>query len=290
VRPPRIDVEWIALRAGIKPAIRRTADPAEADEMEARLRRRGAALLRSVGYAIGARPPIVVLYAARSMRDAEVLRDAEAPLLSGCWQPTELQVRCNLEVGRRLGYPRCCVEAFCDRVARGSGILAEGSPVRVVEAYVAARDAWVPRPHPWLNERWLDAHIRWITFEPCRYDCPLALRIAAATRHEVRKLDARTGELTDRFLAESAVIAPSGARAVVEIERSPTPVIARAFAHLDAQGRLLHPDDEALAGTLPGAPVGASGAVGGRWPYDPPPMLLDFGAFVPRTEATLSLS
>ena len=49
----RLDVEWLAFSAGLKPAVRRTVDPARADQAVARFNRDGEGVVR------GDRPPVL---------------------------------------------------------------------------------------------------------------------------------------------------------------------------------------------------------------------------------------
>ncbi|MBK8696329.1 MAG: hypothetical protein IPN17_29685 [Deltaproteobacteria bacterium] len=114
----RLDVEWLAFTAGLKPAVRRTVDPARADEVAARFVREGAAVLRADRHAVLGGREQVVLYAARSHDLAAALRDAEATVLPG--HPTVGDVvAAHRAVGAALGFPACCVGAFWERPARG---------------------------------------------------------------------------------------------------------------------------------------------------------------------------
>ena len=121
----RLDVEWLAFTAGLKPAVRRTVDPARADEVAARFTRDGAVVLRAERHAaLGGREQ-AVLYIARSHDLAAALRDAEASVLPG-HPPEGDVVAAHRAVGGALGFPGCCVDAFCERLARGVDRLVEG--------------------------------------------------------------------------------------------------------------------------------------------------------------------
>ncbi len=110
----RMDVEWVAYTAGLKPAIRRTVDPARAEEVAARLRASGAVVLRSRETAVFGSREEAVLYVAPTARDAEALRDAEASVLPGRVTAADIP-GAHRAVGRALGFPACCVDAFCAR-------------------------------------------------------------------------------------------------------------------------------------------------------------------------------
>lgn len=272
----RVDVEWLALRAGLKPAIRLTAEPSEVEALEARFSRLGAKVARGL-WRRGQGRVLAVLYVARSARDAEALRDVEAPVIDHeTPTPRQLEVNACMEVGRRLGYPRCCVEAFCARVERGCGVLSSGSIV-ASEDYVAARDAWVARPCPRLNTLLLAASIRWITFEPCRFDCSLARSLADAVAGLVASRSPESASAIDRVLAMSVVITAEDARAQVAVDRAlPCPRIQQAWAQRTSEGRPIGPRDDELAARLPGLTVNRDGAVAGSGA--PPALFVDFGA------------
>ncbi len=267
---PRIDVEWLALKAGYKPAIRLTADPEEAEQMRARLLGWGAKVVRAEGPVGADLRRRSLLYVARSLSDAEALRDAEAPMLVETPKPLALRLRSCLEVGRRLGYPRCCVEVFCERVERGVGVVEAGGAAKAAESYVSARDAWTARPDPLLNTLWLDESIRWITFEPCRFDCALALRLASAVRDFASSKAPVDVATFDHLLRESVVIAPSGARAFVSLSQKAETRITRAWS-LKGEAR-----DEALARSVEGKTLDEDGRV--IESGEPAVICLDFAA------------
>src|SRR5262245_34658572 len=118
----RIDVEYHAFRAGLKPAIRLSADPGHAGPMAARYAALGCAVaIADATFSSDHYPfdrPLQVLYAARTPAEAEALRDAEAPLRGSVVTSLAVGTRAVREVGLRLGYPPCCVDACCARYGR----------------------------------------------------------------------------------------------------------------------------------------------------------------------------
>lgn len=81
------------------------------------------------------------------------------------------------EMGRLLGYPRCCVESFVTASRHRKN-------VEVYRAALAATRG-VPRPH--LNM--LDLSIfHYVSFFPCSFDCELALRYADALAQILRRM------------------------------------------------------------------------------------------------------
>lgn len=216
----RFDVEWLALAAGLKPAIRLAADALAAGAIAEHFQRLGAAVASARGPASSGRHEHTLLYVARGAAEAAALRTAERPLLAA-HLPARDKAYYARELGLRLGYPRCCVDAFGERVLRGPGRLRPGDRDAVHEDYVAARDAYVPRPDWRLNNLLLRQHLRLITFEPCRYDCAAALALAAALlpileRHQADALPGLCASL-QRPLA----LAASGARAWLAPEEPP---------------------------------------------------------------------
>lgn len=254
----RMDVEWVAYTAGLKPAIRRTVDPARADEVAARMRASGAAVLRSRETAVFGAREEVVLYVAPTERDAEALRDAEASVLPGRVRAADPS-GAHRAVGRALGFPACCVDAFCARLARGVDRLVAGGPGGIAEDYVAARAAWVPRPDARVNPLLMRVGAQLVSFYPCRFDCPAAVAQAEALRAEIARRAPEAARALMAVLSRSVVVAADGARAQVVLDASGW--VQRAAAP-SRDGRAA-PEDEALAAALVEATVGESGEVRG---------------------------
>jgi hypothetical protein len=251
----RLDVEWVAFRAGLKPALRLSARPSEAAVMAARFRAAGAAVVEARGWFKTAAERRVLLYVARAHDAADAVREAEAPTLQGeavC--PQERSIQCALRVGELLGYPHCCVAAFCARMERGVGRLADGH--LAAELYVAAAEAWRARSSPWLNNLRRPEHLELVSFEPCAYDCPAALEWAGRCCAALRASDPVDAHELELALSQPVAIAPSGARALVELRQGR---IVRATA--PRRDRPPSCDDEALARALFAATVDATGRV-----------------------------
>lgn len=260
-----VDVEWVAFATGLKPALRRAVSTQDVDASEARLRAQGApVVLRSEVRPVGGRD-VVVLYAARRREDAGALRELEAAVGEG---PEAAPL--HREIGRRLGFPRCCTEAFCERVARGVDRLAPGGPDGFAEDYAAARDAWVPRPESWVNNLWMAARAQLVSFYPCRYDCPVAVGYARALHERVAARAPSAAAEVLRLLRRALVIAPGGARVAVTLEGGRV---------LAAEAVVEGPDAEALARALVGAVATPEGRIETSLALSlrgEPPWLLDF--------------
>lgn len=79
------------------------------------------------------------------------------------------------ELGRLLGYPECCVEAFCSLERRWPNR-------RPIQAAAERTERFEPR----LNNLALD-RFAWIAHFPCRYDCPRSLELANAAAEKLEQ-------------------------------------------------------------------------------------------------------
>jgi hypothetical protein len=202
----RLDIEWIAMKAGVKPANRVSVEPRRADEVESRLRRDGFAVARSAGAVkFPGREPSTILYVAPDERKAMALAAAEARLLpsSDAKLPLDEEIALHTRFGELLGFPRCCVAEFCNRLRRGITCRIDGGVADedFVAAECAARASrrFLGR----LNDLSPDRRARIVTFYPCRYDCPAASDYAAAVFAAAAKMDATAAaELRAALLGE----------------------------------------------------------------------------------------
>jgi hypothetical protein len=184
------------------------------------------------------------------------------------------------ELGWALGHPSCCVEAYVAR-SHPSGAALVGSYLAGnlgTPAYRAARDAWVPRPLPRLNGFLRHAGRSFVSFQPCRYDCPHALAVADRVAGACTLANREWLAETDRVLARPVVVAPDGGRAVVALERRIEPMRV-----IEAEALSEAPSDQALAAQLVGAEAPDDGLFRQRglgWC-----LLVDFGWVRPGTGA-----
>lgn len=277
-----MDPEWIAFTTGLKPAIRRTVDPAELPRVEARLRSPDVVVLRARETArLGSREQ-AVLYVARSLDHASALRSAEDGVLPGRGVAADARERHRL-IGRLLGFPGCCVEAFLRRLDRGVDRLDAEGPGGLAEDYVAARGAWVPGADARVNPLLMPARAQLISFYPCRYDCPEAVALAEGLRAVLAARDPTAAGSLVALLSRPVAIAPDGARSLLALDASRS-VVERAAAPRRRDGAS-DPRDVALAQRLAGARVGADGALLGE-PTDGalPTWCVDFAGAAPRAE------
>lgn len=269
-----MDTEWIALQAGVKPAFQRgVSGPEEAEAFAARFLAADFAVARA-RLAEGRE----ILYVAARQDDADALRDAEADLLLREEISVEREAAALEEVGRRLGYPPCCVAR---RVARNELRRRMGerrgwqwgwpwrrrrSKMEVAdEDYRGAVDGWVEHPAWELNRFALPGHMFLITFEPCTYGCQaavdLARRILDVVRREVNgEIDGLTVELRRPILVGQR----HDERAFARLDRSGSGVVI-------TDSTPIVPAATAFAANLRGRKVGSRGAVADA-------LLLDFEA------------
>jgi len=197
-------LETLAFGIGIKPALRvRLAEPAAREREADRWRERGASVVAHAG----------LLYVARDEATAAALREAEAAVLpDGPLRPPDAAVRdAHRTLGRLLGYPRCCVEAFVERLARGVEVRADGG--RAAEVVVAAEDALRRgrRRHARLSF-FLPKRRALVPFDPCAFDCQPAMLYADALLSAYSERDrTAANELAGALLGEVR-LAADGAR------------------------------------------------------------------------------
>lgn len=208
---PRVDTEWLALRAGLKPGLRLTADAADAREIAERYQNFGCSVAVTRGNIGRERRPQVILYVARDAQTSVGLRAAERPLLDPHSTARD-RAFFSRELGLRLGYPPCCVQAFIDH-PRGGGPLRAPSDVPLHTDYFAATTGWSARPDWRINTLLMRHHARLVSFTPCRLDCTAAVAQAAAVLRLVREHAPTSSPVLEDMLRRPLVLDPTGARA-----------------------------------------------------------------------------
>lgn len=194
--------EHQALEAGLKPAVRLLVRAAE--------RERAIERWRGVG-AIVERPgpdDRILVYVSRDRARAEAIADAEAEIyVLRDRPPTAALFEAHRILGRGLGYPTCCVDAFVARVERSVTRLPDGTSAH--EDYVATVDALSRTEilHARLNVLRRRERMSLISHYPCRFDCPPSLAYAASV---FEMLDRRSQEKLRVALAAPLTIDRSG--------------------------------------------------------------------------------
>lgn len=207
--PRELDYERTAFELGLKPAIRQLLDPADAPWAAAMFVRGGAAVC---GVLAGLPHGHAVLMAARTLADARAMLDAEFVQ----FERDEARARVGArELGLRLGYPPCCVEAFLASVAHEPGTdtakLGEDNWQRIDAA-------WVARPHRRINSLLFGELLALISFDPCHFDCPAAAALADALFERLAQSAPVAAQALDRQLARPVVIDDHDRRAWLELE------------------------------------------------------------------------
>jgi hypothetical protein len=257
------------LLAGAKPRVRITV-PAEELERTARHYRSAGGAVRTLDRTVTVRgKQVAVLYAAREQQAAIELRDLEAEFFRAQERNAtrEEQHRFDARIGELLGYPPCCVEAFCARARPVEG---------VADAFRAARAAWLPRPYARLNNTLLPMGRSLISFEPCAYDCAAALAVAERIAEALDMIDTEARRALDEVLARAVLVHPSGLRAWIEIEARAAPTIASAEAVPLASEGVATERAIALAREFVGRPLEQHGLV--RPEAGDAAVAVDFGA------------
>lgn len=224
--PAHFDVEEVAMAAGLKPASRVTVEPGEADEAAERARERGLHVERRGPVSLAGRSPVVLLYLSRDPALALGLAEAETPLVRPGEPPSaEEAAAAHARLGRLLGFPACCVDAFCGRLRRGAepaGASREPEPASGTrpdgggehEDFVAAEEALRAsgRLLGRLNDLSSDRRVRLVTFYPCRYDCPAAADYAGALFAAAKEADPASAAALRSALLGRFTIASDGTR------------------------------------------------------------------------------
>ncbi len=218
----RLDVEWLAVKAGLKPANRVTIDPERVGQLEARARREGFAVARGARVIeFPGRPPSVILYISPDAARARELVEAEAPLLppESDRLRVDAAIPLHTRLGALLGFPSCCVAEFGVRLRRGVTRRIDGRDAHedFVAAECAARAAqqFLGR----LNDLSPNRRVRIVTFYPCRYDCAAAATYAAGVFAAAKAADpVAAAALRAAMLGEMA-IAVDGTRGAEAAQR-----------------------------------------------------------------------
>jgi hypothetical protein len=278
---PNIDTEGLALRAGHKPGLRISADTISAQDIAARYQSFGCSVALAHARVGRDRRPRVLIYVAPTAQAAIGLRAAEHHLLEPHISDRD-RAFFTRELGLRLGFPPCCVDAFAARILRGSGHLHAGDRDRHDDDFVAASDGWVARPDWRLNSLLMRHRARLISFTPCRLDCPAALAQAALILGLVREHASASAPVLEDMLKRPLAIGPTGAR--VWLRRAElgadlphvTSHVTGAEPPRELPGGAPDPDDVAHARSWSSAEIDASGHLLGCG--QPAPRFLDFAA------------
>lgn len=207
--PRELEAERISFERGIKPAIRQQIEREDAPWAATMFEREGAAvcvldaeLVPGRAQVFAARSPALAL-AACAAELAQVIRDPVAAAEGA------------RELGRLLGYPACCVEAFVDD-ARTRRL--QGPIYGVSKNWLRLDAAWVACPAPRINSLLFGEPLQLISFDPCRFDCPHALALADRIFAALAEQHPRACAELDRLLARPVLLAADDQRAWITLD------------------------------------------------------------------------
>jgi hypothetical protein len=204
--PRELDCERTAFELGLKPAFRQLIDPRDAPWAAMMAVRGGAAVCGQIGgFAHGS----AVLMVAHTPAEARAMLDAEFAQFE---RDEARKLAGARELGRRLGYPTCCVEAFVHSVETSA------SDPEIDDNWRRLDAAWVARPNPRINSMLFGELLQLISFDPCHFDCPNAGAIASALFERLTEMAPVAAEALAAQLARPVVIDERDRRAWVEIE------------------------------------------------------------------------
>ncbi len=195
-----IPIDWLAVRAGVKPAVRQVpGGTAVGNELVAAARRQGLHAITveapeylvdfATGDAAGCR---TILYVGATPAAVRAAADAERAMITAVGRGEPVTATLNTALGRALGYPECCIASFGPRCDLPNAALRFEALRRTGASAFALLNDLEPR-------RSLVSHF------VCRYDCAASLRYARAVLDAVAGVDATRAKELSRSL-EGVVI------------------------------------------------------------------------------------
>jgi hypothetical protein len=198
-------IEWLAVRAGAKPAARSVpSGAAVGDQLAAAAERHGLRALAveaseyladfATGDAVGCR---TIVYVGATSDAVAAARAAEAAMIAAVARGEPVTPALNAALGRALGYPECCIAAFAPRCDLPNAALR----FEALRATGATAFALLNDVDP---ERTLISHF------VCRYDCAASLRYARRVLDAVAAVDAPRAQRLSRALASVLILFRDG--------------------------------------------------------------------------------
>ena len=211
VRASELDVEDRAYALGLKPGLRLRCDP-DGLLHTAWLRREDSAM---VLLAPLPGDPLPVLMIARTPAHARAMAEAH---LEERHQSRRRNAAGTRALGRLLGYPACCVEAFIAGFAAQRPDDLPQLPREAVDVWRRLERSWIPRPRPRLNGLLFGECLRLLSYDPCRLDCPAALAQADQLHAIASADDPEAAAELDRLFARPVFVDASDRRAWIELD------------------------------------------------------------------------
>jgi hypothetical protein len=198
-------IEWLAVRAGVKPATRQVPGAAaDGQDLVAVAARHGLHTVVveapeyladfSTGVGTGCR---TIFYVGATPEAAQAAVDAERAMIAAVGREAPVTRRLNEALGRALGYPECCIDAFLPRCDVPNAVLRFEALRRTGASAFALLNDVDPR-------RALISHF------VCRYDCAASLQYARAVLDAVAAVDATRARELAAALAGVVVLFPDG--------------------------------------------------------------------------------
>jgi hypothetical protein len=215
------DLEWRAVRSGLKPASRNVASSARLDVVLAEARRRGlhAEATRAgrfvAGFCAGNEGMDAIVYTARDPTALAAAVAAESVLIDVDAQRRRAPDDLIRRLGAALGYPPCCVEAFL--------------PVRDLnngQIRFHALGRTTGTPDVLLNDT-IEGRVV-VSHAVCRYDCAASASYARALLADLARDTPEGAARLERSLRGLVLLFANGA--VLRLEPSDTPGSGDLFA------------------------------------------------------------
>ena len=198
-------IEWLAVRAGAKPAARQVPEGvAVADELVAAAERQG---LHAVaveapeylaGFASGGAVSCrTIVYVGATPEAARAACDVEHAMIIACRRGEPVTSTLNAALGRALGYPECCIASFVPSCDLPNAALRFEALRRTGDSAFALLNDVDPR-------RSLVSHF------VCRYDCAASLGYARAVLDAAARVDATRAQELRRSLQGVIVLFREG--------------------------------------------------------------------------------
>ncbi len=179
------DLQWLAVRAGLKPACRQHFGGAMLQQVIARAEAAHlhveclpAAEYLSLWTESAAGGDDTLVFVAATPAAAKAALEAERVFLRSAAPSHQTAGGADEVLGRALGYPSCCVQFFAPRVAYS-----------IPRLQFAAFERTEGRPSFLLNN--IDLTRALVPHYVCRYDCPASMRYARALLAELERVDPR---------------------------------------------------------------------------------------------------
>jgi hypothetical protein len=226
---PYWGLEWLAVRAGLKPACRILVASGDAERLLAYARADGlqvcvteADRFVSGFCAIGLAEHTTLVHAAPSEEVATATAGIERSMIEACGRGERVTADQVRALGAALGYPPCCIAAFVE--------VRDLSNAEIRFRALRRTPGRAPRLlNNVVEERALVSHCL------CRYDCPASLRYAEALFQELSRLDPATAAELERGLGGLVALFRSGGVLRLLATAGPTEGTYR-FAALEASG------------------------------------------------------